>query len=146
MQKLLVSLLTALLTRADARSWKSQPSQLGLCYSQVFTRPKGKLLWEEQRGCTPFGLPHARCLISPSSQEPVVFLLCQSTTIVHVPIPPPPHGGREGYRPCLLHFSISELYQIKSLLLFSFFTASILTAFFHTCSLCSLKLRSSGCL
>lgn len=28
-------------------------------------QPKGKLLWEEQRGCTPFGLPHARCLISP---------------------------------------------------------------------------------
>lgn len=46
-----------------ARSWKSQRSQC-LCHSQVFARPKGKLLWEEQRGCTPFGLPHARCLIS----------------------------------------------------------------------------------
>ncbi|ERE66559.1 lysophospholipid acyltransferase 5-like protein [Cricetulus griseus] len=51
--------------RADARSWKSpQHSQLCRCYSQVFTGPKGKLLWEEQRGFNPFGLPHARCLIS----------------------------------------------------------------------------------
>lgn len=76
------------------------------------------------RGVQPLWTPPCTLPYLPLARN-LLFLFCQSTSIVIVPIPPPPHGGREGYRPCLLHFSILELYQIKSLLFVQFFTASI---------------------
>lgn len=59
----------------------------------------------------------------------------------------PPMGGGKGTRPCLLHFfylgtipdKITSVCSVFSLL-------APLTAFFHTCSLCLLKLSSSGSL
>lgn len=109
---------------------------LCLCHSQ------GEALVGGAEGPHPFGLPCTLPYLSPLARN-LLFLFCQSTTIVYVPIPPPPPWGEGRVQgPACSTFSILELYQIKSLLFVQFFTASIQTAFFHTYSPCLLKLRS----
>lgn len=138
-----LSLLTALLTpeQMPGTGCHSTPSRASA--TAKFTGPKGKLLWEEQRGCTPFGppctmpylFPLARNLLCFSSANPLRLYVCRYRH--------PPMGGGEGTRPCLLHFFYLGTTPDKSLL-FSFSLLAFLTAFFHTRSLCSLKPGSSG--
>jgi hypothetical protein len=76
------------------------------CASAAKSSPgqRGSSCGRSRGDTTPLCSPMHVALSLPSSQESVVFF-CQSITIVYVPIsPPPPWGGGEGTRPCLLHF------------------------------------------
>lgn len=146
MQKLLVPSQSTPHPGADAGHWMSQHSQRCLCYSQVHWA-KGEALMGGAEGlhplwtppCTlPYLFPLARNLLCFSSANPLRLYMCRYRH--------PPMGGGEGTRPCLLHLFYLGTIPDKSLLLFSFSLLAFLTAFFHTCSLCSLKPSSSGSL
>lgn len=120
-QKLLVSLLTALLTPAETPGAGSHSTP-----SCASATAKGEALVGGAEGLHPLWTPPCTLpYLSPLARN-LLFLFCQSTTIVYVPIPPPPPWGEGRVQgPACSTFSILELYQIKSLLFVQFFTASI---------------------
>lgn len=98
------------------------------------------------RGAPPLDSPMHVALSLPSSQEPVVSLLPIHYDCICADTTTPPWGEGRVQGPACSTFSILELYQINHFCLFSFSLLAFLTAFFHTCLLCSLKLSSWGSL
>lgn len=83
----------------DARSWKSQHSQLCLCDSQ-----RGSSCGRSRGAAPPLDSPMHVALSLPSSQESVVSLLPIYYDCICADTATPPMGGGKGTRPCLLHF------------------------------------------